>query len=101
MKRTALTLMLVVALVLAGLPSRTATAAPYDAVYTPAPTPTLTACQTMTVSVAIKNTGTLTWTPTGPNPVRLSYHWYATGAVPSGTVPNTPAPNYGDRKSVV
>jgi len=95
MPRPLLILMLVVALALVGLGPLPATAAPYDAAYTPAATPTLTAGQVITVQVTIKNTGTLTWTPTGPNPFRLGYHWYAKGAVPAGSVPTTPAPTYG------
>jgi hypothetical protein len=86
---------LIAALALVGLGPLPAQAAPYDAMYTPAAIPTLTSGQTISVSVAVKNTGTLTWSPTGTNPVRLSYHWYRAGAVPAGSVPTTPAPNYG------
>jgi hypothetical protein len=90
-------LMLVVMLVLAGLIPLTATAAPYGASYAPNPDPlpSLTTGQTTTVSVTVKNTGTLTWEPAGSNPVHLSYHWYATGAFPAGSVPTTPPPEYG------
>jgi len=90
-------LMPVVTLALAGLVPLAADAAPYGATYAPTPAllPTLTVGQTTTVSVTVTNTGTLTWTPTSANPFRLSYHWYATGAVAAGTVPRTPAPNYG------
>ena len=95
MSRTSVMLVLVVTLALVGFAPLTARAAPYDATYTPAATPTLVAGQAITVQVAIKNTGTLTWTPTGPNPFRLGYHWYAVGAVPAGSVPTTPAPTYG------
>lgn len=45
--------------------------------------------------VQVTNTGTLPWTPAGPTPFRLSYHWYRVGAVSPGTVPTTAAPNYG------
>ena len=82
-------LALVVTLAPVGIAPLTARAAPYDATYVPTGTPTLTAGQVIAVQVAVKNTGTLTWASTGPNPVHLSYHWYAVGAVPAGAVPTT------------
>jgi hypothetical protein len=88
-------LMLVVALTIASMGPLIVEAAPYGATYTPAAIPPLTVGQTTTVSVPVSNTGTLTWSSTGPTPFYLAYHWYATGAVPAGTVPSTPPPNYG------
>jgi len=86
-------LFLVVALL--GLAPRLAGAGPYGAMYTPAAFSSLIAGKTTDVSVTVRNTGSLNWTPAGSNPVRLSYHWDATGAVPAGSVPTTPAPNHG------
>jgi hypothetical protein len=35
--------------------------------------------QTFTIAVALRNTGTLTWSPGGIHPTRLSYHWERLG----------------------
>jgi hypothetical protein len=84
----------VVALALVALSPRLAQATHYGATYSPAAIPPLLAGQTHTVAVTVKNTGSgpnaLTWTPTGANPVRLSYHWYQ-----AGTQPTTAGPNFG------
>lgn len=50
--------------------------APYGATYRPNAIANLTRNQTVAVSVQVTNTGGLTWTPSGANPFRLSYHWY-------------------------
>ncbi|HLG43810.1 MAG TPA: hypothetical protein VI337_02225 [Nitrospirales bacterium] len=88
-------LILFLVLALLGLTPLFAEAAPYGATYAPAAVSTLNAGQTITVSVTVTNTGTLTWTPTGSNPFRLSYHWYRAGTAPATGVPTSPAPNYG------
>ncbi|HEY7467249.1 MAG TPA: matrixin family metalloprotease, partial [Dehalococcoidia bacterium] len=48
---------------------------------TPATMPASTPSQ---VSVSFTNTGSLTWASSGPNPVRLSYHWRS-GACPGSS----------------
>ena len=56
----------------------------YGAEYTVTGTPaTAGAGQTFNVSADLTNTGSLTWTTTGPNAVKLGYHWVnaSTGAV--------------------
>lgn len=63
-------------------------AAEYKATYASGAISTLAVSQTTTVSVTVTNTGTVTWTSSGPNPIRLSYHWYAAGAAPTSTPPD-------------
>lgn len=74
--------------------SRLAEATHYGATYAPTPVPPLTPGQTVSVAVTVKNTGSgtnaLTWTSSGTNPFRLSYHWYQ-----AGTQPTTAGPNFG------
>lgn len=50
--------------------------APYGATYQPGALQSLNRNQTRTVAVQVTNTGSLIWTPTNPNPFRLSYHWF-------------------------
>jgi hypothetical protein len=59
----------------------------YGANYGPGPLSTLARGQTTTVNVQVVNTGSLTWTPSAPNPFHLSYHWYNAGSVGAGTAP--------------
>ncbi|MBI2901996.1 MAG: hypothetical protein HYY12_00215 [Candidatus Methylomirabilis oxyfera] len=61
--------------------------APYGAGYGAGPIPSLTRGQTTTVKVSVVNTGSLTWTPSGANAFRLSYHWYRANSVGAGTAP--------------
>ena len=49
---------------------------PYGATYKPEAISTLNRNQTKTVKVQVTNTGSVTWTPSNPNPFRLSYHWF-------------------------
>lgn len=68
----------------------------YGATYAPAALSTLNrGQQPVTIAVTITNRGSLTWSPAGPNPFHLSYHWYAVGLVPPGIVPSSPPPNFG------
>ena len=60
---------------------------PYGASYGPGAISSLTRGQTTTVKVQVTNTGSLTWTPSGPNAFHLSYHWYKAGTVGTGTAP--------------
>jgi hypothetical protein len=72
----------------AAMLSRTVTVAavPYGAAWggdnTPAAMPRAT---TQNVAVSFTNTGSLTWSATGANPVRLAYHWRS-GACPGTSV---------------
>lgn len=45
---------------------------------------TMTASSANNVTISFTNSGTLTWSASGTNPVRLSYHW-KTGACPGTT----------------
>jgi hypothetical protein len=63
----------------------------HGATYKPEALQTLNRGQTKTVRVQVTNTGTLTWTPSGNNRIRLAYHWYKANAVPPGTAPPPPA----------
>jgi hypothetical protein len=63
----------------------------HGATYKPEALQTLNRGQTKTVRVQVTNTGTLTWTPSGNNPIRLAYHWYKANTVSPGTAPPPPA----------
>ncbi len=60
---------------------------PYGATYAAGSLTSLTRGQTKNVQVQVTNTRSLTWTPSGPNPFNLSYHWYRANTVPPGTAP--------------
>jgi hypothetical protein len=68
--------------------------APYGAKYQPATLQALNRNQTRTLAVQVTNTGGLTWTPTNPNPFRLSYHWFrgTQEVIRDGLRTNLPAP---------
>jgi len=63
-------------------------AAQYGATYTTGTISNLAAGQTSTVSITVRNTGTLAWVNSGATPYRLSYHWYAPGAVATSRPPS-------------
>lgn len=60
---------------------------PYGASYGPGPLSSLARGQTTAVTIQVVNTGSLTWTPSAPNPFHLSYHWYNAGSVGAGSAP--------------
>jgi hypothetical protein len=65
--------------------SVTAAPAPYAVTWNSDATPsTMTAGTTTNVSVNMTNSGSLTWSPSGANPVRPSYHWRS-GSCPGGS----------------
>ncbi len=70
-----------VALVAGGsFASEAAAASLYAATYFAGNVPqTIGEGATATVSVTLTNSGTATWNAAGPNPVNLTYHWYAPG----------------------
>jgi hypothetical protein len=60
----------------------TITTGQYGANWTADTTPSsMTTGATVATSVSVTNTGSLTWSPANPNPVRVSYHW-RNGACP-------------------
>ena len=75
MRRTAVALAVVAALLLNSLAALGAPNANLFATYQVAPPATAGAGTTLQLPVTLTNTGTDTWNAAGPNPVNLSYHW--------------------------
>jgi hypothetical protein len=68
------------------------TVTPYSVQWNGHTTPDFDAGQTLSAVVAFENTSDFTWSETGPNPVRISYHWH-----PGDCAENNPATIYGLR----